>query len=198
MVDLTPTLTNTLTLLGTTCFIIIIAYLTVGGLNKIFGGSKKAWATKLVIGVVFGLLAIYSTVIAVKLPDGTIPNVRELATMMAGFAGGPVGGVIAGLIGGLHRFSLGGATAAPCGAATILVGAISGFVSIKLTGKWMLIKAAVTGFVLESFALGLLFALLPYETAWSVTSQVYIPMVTASTVGLILWTYFFEKIRKKI
>jgi LytS/YehU family sensor histidine kinase len=120
MVELASTVTNTLSLLGTASLIIIIAYLTVAFNNKKIAG-KNRWLPKIVIGVVFGLLSAYGTLMAVKLADGTIPNVRELGAMMAGVAGGPVGGLIAGLIGGIHRFSVGGITMIPCGLATILV-----------------------------------------------------------------------------
>lgn len=194
MVDLASTLTNTLTLLGTASLVIIVAYLTVAFSNKKLAG-KNPWLPKIVIGIVFGLLSVYGTLMAVKLSDGTIPNVRELGAMMAGVAGGPVGGLIAGLIGGIHRFSVGGITMIPCGTATILVGLISGLVSVKLTGKYYLLKAAALGLVLESFAMGLVFLFVPFEAAYMIVYQVYIPMVAASTIGLVLWTYFVNKLK---
>jgi LytS/YehU family sensor histidine kinase len=194
MVDLASTVINTLTLLGTASLVIIVAYLTVSFSNKKLA-NKNRWLPKIVIGVVFGLLSAYGTIMAVKLADGTIPNVRELGAMMAGVAGGPVGGLIAGLIGGIHRYSVGGITMIPCGTATILIGLISGLISTKLTGKYYLLKAAVTGFVLESFAMAIVFLFVPFETAYMVVYQVYIPMVAASTIGLVLWTYFVNKLK---
>ncbi len=193
MVELASTVTNTLSLLGTASLIIIIAYLTVAFNKKKLAG-KNRWLPKIVIGVVFGLLSAYGTLMAVKLADGTIPNVRELGAMMAGVAGGPVGGLIAGLIGGIHRFSVGGITMIPCGLATILVGLIAGLVSKKVTGKYYLLKAAVLGLVLESFAMGLVFVFVPFESAYMAVYQVYIPMIAASTIGLVLWTYFLNKL----
>jgi LytS/YehU family sensor histidine kinase len=193
MVDLAATVTNTLSLLGTASFVIIIAYLTVTFNHKKLA-NKNPWLPKLVVGVVFGLLSAYGTLMAVKLSDGTIPNVRELGSMMAGIAGGPVAGLIAGLIGGLHRFTVGGVTVIPCSTATILVGLIAGLVSTKITGKYYLLKAAVVGLVLEAFAMGLVFVFVPFETAYMVVYQVYIPMISATTIGLVLWTYFLKKI----
>lgn len=194
MVDLASTVINTLTLLGTASLVIIIAYLTVAFSNKKLA-NKNPWLPKIVIGVVFGLLSAYGTLMAVKLADGTIPNVRELGAMMAGVAGGPVGGLIAGLIGGIHRYSVGGITMIPCGTATILVGLISGLVSVKLTGKYYLIKAAAVGLVLESFAMGIVFIFVPFETAYMIVYQVYIPMIAANTIGLVIWTYFVNKLK---
>jgi sigma-B regulation protein RsbU (phosphoserine phosphatase) len=188
------TVTNTLTLLGTASLVIIIAYFTVTFSNKRLV-NKNPWLSKIVIGVVFGLLSAYGTLMAVKLADGTIPNVRELGAMMAGIAGGPVGGLIAGFIGGIHRYSVGGITMIPCGTATILVGLISGLVSVKLTGKYYLLKAAAVGLILESFAMGIVFVFVPFETAYMIVYQVYIPMIAASTIGLVLWTYFVNKLK---
>jgi LytS/YehU family sensor histidine kinase len=128
-----------------------------------------------------------------KLPDGTLPNVREFAAILAGVTAGPIGGLVAGLIGGLHRLSAGGSTALACGVATILVGAISGLISTKLVGKLQLAKAALAGFVLESLALGLLFVLAPFDIALRVLPEVYIPMVFSTTLGLVMWTYLTKK-----
>jgi sigma-B regulation protein RsbU (phosphoserine phosphatase) len=194
MVDFASTVTNTLTLLGTASLVIIVAYLTVSFSNRKLA-KHNLWLPKILIGVIFGLLSVYGTLMAVKLSDGTIPNVRELGAMMAGVAGGPVGGLIAGLIGGIHRYSVGGITMIPCGTATILVGLISGIVSVKLTGKFYLLKAAAVGLALESFAMGLVFVFVPFETAYMTVYQVYIPMIAASTIGLVLWTYFLNKLK---
>jgi LytS/YehU family sensor histidine kinase len=194
MVDLASTTINTLSLLGTASLVIIVAYLTVSFSNKKLA-AKNPWVPKIIIGVVFGLLSAYGTIMAVKLSDGTIPNVRELGAMMAGIAGGPVGGLIAGVIGGVHRFSVGGVTMIPCGLATILVGLISGLVSTRLTGKYYLLKAAAVGMALEAFAMGLVFVFVPFEAAYMIVYQVYIPMIAASTIGLVLWTYFLNKLK---
>jgi len=78
------------------------------------------------IGLLLGLLAIFATLMGTTLSDGTIINVRELAVMIAGVAGGPVSGLTAGVIGGLHRYTVGGATALPCAISTIAIGIISG------------------------------------------------------------------------
>ncbi len=186
-------LTTTLALLGTASFMIIIAYFSTSYSYSKLSGNRKEIIAKLAVGVILGLLSVYATLMSTKLPDGTAPNVRELAAMIAGVTGGPVGGLLAGLIGGIHRFSIGGATALPCGLATVLVGVVSGVLSTKLVGKRYLLKAAALGFVLESVALGLLFVLAPLDVAVSVASQVYVPMVVASTIGLVLWTYLLNK-----
>ena len=79
---------------------------------------------------------------------------------------------------------------------TILIGVISGVVSLKLKGKNYLLKGAVLGLVLESAAMGLILLLVqPFETAVNIVSQIAVPMIVANTVGLVLWMYLFNKCR---
>ena len=144
---------------------------------------------KLAIALVFGLLAIYGTLMGTE-TAGAIVNVRELAAMIAGVAGGPVSGLIAGLIGGIHRYSVGGFTALPCSVSTVLLGVISGFASKWLTGKAYLLKGAVLGLILESFAMALILTLTTsFTQAVTTVEQIAIPMITADTVGLVLWLF---------
>ena len=194
MVDVFSTFTSILLLLGNAALMIVVAFISVNLIFSRLVGSNKGLFSKLVFGAVLGVLAIYGTIMGTKLPDGTIINVRELAAMIAGVAGGPVAGTLAGIIGGVHRFTVGGATALPCTVSTILIGAVSGLVSTKLEGKMYLLKGAALGFVLESIAQGLILLLVqPFDAALNIVSQIAIPMIAANTIGLFLWMYFFKK-----
>jgi len=194
MVDVFSTFTSILLLLGNAALIIVVAFISVNFIFSRLVESNKGLFSKLVFGAVLGVLAIYGTIMGTKLPDGTIINVRELAAMIAGVAGGPVAGTLAGIIGGVHRFTVGGATALPCTVSTILIGAVSGLVSTKLMGKMYLLKGAALGFVLESFAQGLILLLVqPFDAALNIVSQIAIPMIAANTIVLFLWMYFFKK-----
>jgi LytS/YehU family sensor histidine kinase len=149
---------------------------------------------KLVFGIVLGVFAIYGTVIGTKLPDGTIVNLRELAPMIAGVAGGPIAGTLAGVIWGVHRYTLGGATALPCPLSNVVIGIISGLVGSKLMGKMYLLKGAAFGFVLESFAQGLILVLVkPFGAAVNIVSQIAVPMIAANTIDSSCGFYFFNK-----
>ncbi len=193
MTDFFSTLTSIFLLLGTASFMIVVALVCYLSVSK-FAVARKGLIAKLAIGVLLGVFAIYGTLMGTKLADGTIVNVRELATMIAGAAGGPIAGALSGVIGGLHRYSVGGATALPCAISTILIGVISGFVSTKLSGKRYLLKGAVLGLVLESGAMGLILLLVqPFDNAVNIVSQIAVPMITANTIGLVLWMYLFNK-----
>ncbi len=187
------TLTSIALLLSTASFMIVVSLIVTGLKSFKTTEPKKGYLSKVVIGLILGLLAIFGTLMGTQLADGTIINVRELAAMIAGVAGGPVGGVIAGLIGGVHRYTVGGATALPCTVSTIAIGLIAGLVSMKIAGRWYLVKGAVVGFVLESFAMGLILVLLPFDTALSIVGKIAVPMIAANTVGLVLWLYLANK-----
>lgn len=191
---MTQTLISIFTLLGTASFMIVLALVLSAFLFKPHTTKNKSLLGA-AFGVLFGLLAIYGTLMGTPLEDGTIINVRELAAMAAGFAGGPLAGLIAGLMGGIHRYTVGGATALPCAISTILIGVLAGFVSAKLSGRLYLVKALTLGFVLESAAMGLILALVqPFSVAVSILSQIAVPMIAANTVGFVLWVYLFRKV----
>lgn len=194
MADLAATLTSIFTLLGTASFMIVVALVFSG--FKFFkpSAAKNAKLAKVVIGVVLGLLAVFGTLMGTKMADGTIINVRELAVMIAGVAGGPISGVIAGLMGGVQRYTVGGATALPCTISTILIGVISGLVSVRLTGRTYLLKGAALGFGLESAAMGLILVFVqPFSQAVTIVEKIAVPMIAANTVGLVLWLYLANK-----
>jgi LytS/YehU family sensor histidine kinase len=194
MADPATTLLSIFSLLATASFTIVVALILTS--FNVFNPkwSKNKTVAKIAVGVIFGLLAILGTIMGTKMADGTIINVRELAAMVGGIAGGPVGGIIAGLIGGVHRYTVGGATALPCTISTILIGLISGFVSKWiLAGKWYVIKGAVLGLALESAAMGWILVLLPFGQALGIVEKIAVPMISANTIGLVLWLYLAHK-----
>lgn len=156
---------------------------------------KNAILAKVIVGVVLGVLAIFGTLWGMKLGDGTVINVRELASMIAGFAAGPVGGAIAGLIGGLHRYTYGGTTAIPCAVSTILIGVISGIISMRISGKWYLVKAAVAGFLMESMAMAMILVFVPWAQASHIVETIAFSMIGANTIGFVLWVYLANKLK---
>ncbi|MBR4879417.1 MAG: hypothetical protein IKU13_06245, partial [Clostridia bacterium] len=63
-------------------------------------------AKQIVIGVLFGLMAIFATTSlgGFDIGDGTIMNVRDAAPLCAGLIFGAPAGIIAGIIGGIYRY----------------------------------------------------------------------------------------------
>lgn len=194
MVGLAENLSSTLGLLGTACFMIVVALITSEYAFSHLKSPKKAAVAKVIVGVVLGVLAIFGTLWGMKLANGTVINVRELVSMIAGSAAGPVGGTIAGLIGGIHRYAYGGATAVPCALSTILIGVISGIISTRISGKWYLVKAAVAGFLMESMAMAMILVFVPWTQAIHIVETIAFSMIGANTIGFVLWVYLANKL----
>lgn len=84
------------------------------------------WQKQLIIGVVFGLLAVISTHFGIE-TEGAVINVRDAAPLSAGLIFGGPAGIIAGLIGGVERFfasflGIGQSTQLACSFATLSAG----------------------------------------------------------------------------
>ena len=96
--------------------------------------SKTPYKVKqFIIGVLFGLMAIFATTASggFDLGDGTIMNVRDASPLCAGLIFGAPAGIIAGCIGGTYRFVsvyfglAGEYTQIACSVSTILAGFIA-------------------------------------------------------------------------
>ncbi|MBO4901463.1 MAG: SpoIIE family protein phosphatase [Lachnospiraceae bacterium] len=97
-----------------------------GGLEKI--GNK--WIRELLIGILFGLAAIYATEFGSVQIGGAALNARDAAPLCAGLFFGGFAGIVAGVIGGVERFLCvywGGAafTQIACSVACVLAGLFS-------------------------------------------------------------------------
>lgn len=118
-------------LLGNVCIPAMVAYLV--GRNKRFRQYILAPLTlrsAIVFTVVCGLLAIVSSYYGTRI-HGALASTRIVGVLIGGIIGGPWVGLATGIIGGLHRYSLGGFTAASCGIATVLAGILAGLVRFR-------------------------------------------------------------------
>ena len=103
-------------------------------LDKKTAFSKTPYKAKqFIIGVLFGLMAVFATTSlgGFDIGDGTIMNVRDAAPLCAGLIFGAPAGIIAGLIGGIYRFvcvyfELAGTyTQIACSVSTIIAGFVA-------------------------------------------------------------------------
>ena len=97
-----------------------------GKLDKI----KNPWIRQLLIGILFGLAAIYATEFGSVQIGGAALNARDAAPLCAGLFFGGFAGIVAGVIGGVERFFCvywGGAafTQLACSIACIFAGLFS-------------------------------------------------------------------------
>ena len=97
---------------------------------RLIRGRKLHPAVKLLIGIVFGLAAVFSTHFGVNY-EAMVLNVRDIAPLSAGLFFGPLAGITAGIIGGVERyiagayFGVGAYTRVACSVSTFLAGLIS-------------------------------------------------------------------------
>lgn len=92
-------------------------------------GNLNYWVKQIILGVVFGALAVFGTECGVNL-DIIVVNVRDAAPLCAGLLFGGPAGIIAGLIGGIERYAavLWGAgtfTQVACSVSTVLAGVLA-------------------------------------------------------------------------
>lgn len=140
---------------------------------------------KLVLTVVFGLIAIFGTYSAIEI-QGALANSRVIGAVMAGLLGGPWMGAGAGLISGLHRWSLGGFTGLACALSTFTEGLLAGLIRNALKDRkigWEI--ALLTGVIAESLQmLIILLVAQPFSAAWELVKVIGIPMIIWNSIGI--------------
>jgi len=144
--------------------------------------------------IVFGALSLYGTYSGVRLPSGTIANIREMAPMAAGLLAGPVVGTVVGLVGGIHRYFQGGLTALPCAISTIIAGLGAGIIFVaSKKGLVAVSVAAVFAVLMEAAAMGLILLLArPYAAAWQAVQVIALPMILANAAGVAVFVFMMK------
>ncbi len=175
-------------MIGTAAVILVVAsFIGISDVVSDLRDSNKKWLYYIITGVLGGVLGMYGNISGFEL-DGAVISVRDIGPMFAGFIGGPIGGLIAGIIAGLHRFTMGGVTANACIVATVSIGLICGFVSIKwhkYIKKTAL--ALILGALMEVFHLCVVLIMVkPFETAAGIVRAIAIPFITVNALGFAL------------
>ena len=119
-------------IMSASCNALLAMFLYILDKKTAFSKTPKK-AKQFIIGVLFGLMAIFATTSfgGFDIGDGTIINVRDAAPLCAGLIFGAPAGIIAGLIGGVYRFvavyfGLAGMyTQVACAVSTILAGLVA-------------------------------------------------------------------------
>ena len=189
-----------LDLVAKVCVVIVFVYLVTRTryfteiLDKQFNAKNQ-----IVLILIFGIFAIYSTYTGIKLPSGAIANIRDLGPIVAGLIGGPVIGLGAGLIGGIHRYFLGGLTQIACPLATVIAGLAAGMIYKWQKGKFIGIRrATLFAILIESLHMGLILLIArPYSEALQVVKLISLPMILANAVGVAISALIFSNLIKE-
>ncbi|MGE4318779.1 MAG: LytS/YhcK type 5TM receptor domain-containing protein [Deferribacterales bacterium] len=142
-----------------------------------------------VIYIFFSGITILGTYLGLPV-GGAIANTRAIGAVMAGLLAGPYMGLAVGMTGGLHRYMLGGFTAASCGISTTAEGLIGGLVWLYLRKKnrqemtFSFKTAMFTTMVSEIVQMIIIVAVSrPYHDAWALVKVIAFPMITANSIG---------------
>ena len=169
-----------------------------------FGEKQNFWLRQIIIGVVFGVLAVFGTEYGVNIGEATA-NARDAAPLCAGLLFGAPAGIIAGIIGGVERWfaaywGAGMYSQIACSVSTALAGLYAG-----LLRKYYLdnrrpgfVFGAISAVVMEVIHLSILFLthINDAEKAYEIVKITTFPMigVNAVSVGLaILVVNLFSK-----
>lgn len=158
--------------------------------------KKNATLSQIMIGVVFGILAIVGTEWGIPI-NGAMVNCRDAAVMCAGLLFGGPAGIIAGVIGGVERWiavawGVGTFTRLACSVSTIVAGFYAAICrKILFQGKrpiWTVAFAA--GVVMEVFHLMMVFLTNMAETdkALAVVQACTVPMILGNGISVMLAT----------
>ncbi|TDT71588.1 two-component system LytT family sensor kinase [Hypnocyclicus thermotrophus] len=167
--------------------------------QKIMQKDNFSLYDKLFLSLIFGTMAIIGTYVGVDY-KGAIANTRNIGVVVAGLLGGPLVGMLAGIMAGLHRIliDIGGITSIPCGIATIIGGFIGGYFYKKSNLQNRYIYGFIGGFLVENISMAFILILSkPFEKAFDIVRNIYVPMVFANAVGVSVIILITESIKKE-
>jgi two-component system sensor histidine kinase LytS len=154
------------------------------GFNSIMHKQEASSADKLLLTLLFGVIAILGTYTGMPV-DGAIANTRAVGAVVGGLVGGPFVGAGAGLIAGVHRLFFGGATVYASAVSTVLEGFIAGLLAPKINlrkERWrhaLLLTAA-----LELIHMLILLLSPSKEQAVEIIKAIGPPMIIINSIGV--------------
>ncbi|WP_442604360.1 LytS/YhcK type 5TM receptor domain-containing protein [Paenibacillus sp. KN14-4R] len=193
--------------------IVIVAFLLsqMKSFRQIVQGEHKT-SGKIQLTILFGAFGMISNYTGIEIhnnaianhswlvtigSDNAIANTRIMGVFIGGLIGGPIVGLGSGLIAGIHRYSLGGFTAAACAISTILAGVTAGYI-----GKWRRkfrkitpLFAVTVGMTLEAVQMMIILLLAePFVNAWELVQVIGLPMIIGNGFGTLLFVFIIHSI----
>ncbi|WP_050183848.1 sensor histidine kinase [Domibacillus robiginosus] len=170
---------------------------------------------KLMLILIFGFLGVISNYTGIEIhtnamtenswliglePDSAIANTRILGIAIGSLLGGPIVGLGIGLIAGLHRFFLGGFTAAACALSAVLAGGAAGWLGTRHKRKAPISTpfAITVGILMEMIQMGMILVMVkPFEPAWELVRLIGLPMITINGLGMLLFMLLIQNILRE-
>jgi len=165
--------------------IVTLAYLM--SRTKLFRRMLRGKANtqeKIFLVLLFGAIGIAGTYTGINI-KGALANSRVIGVAVGGLLGGPLVGIAAGLLAGGHRALLGGFTAIACGIATVVEGAIAGYLGRKYSGTLTWKRSLLIGMGIEVVQMLLILLIArPYAAAWDLVKDIGLPMIIMNGLGI--------------
>ena len=186
-------------LLGDLCFSLVIAYL-LGRNRRVLQMAENPYTLSawLLFTTIFSLLSIISSYYGTPI-GGALASTRIIGTLMGGIIGGPYVGLSVGIISALHRYSLGGFTAASCAAATFLAGILAGMLRHRIGFQRLNWKVAIlTALSAEILQKGFTLAFASsFEAAWAFEEVAAIPTTLVTMIGSTLFVLILKDLKRQ-
>ncbi|KLU66974.1 MULTISPECIES: sensor histidine kinase [Desulfosporosinus] len=149
--------------------------------------KNNLWEKLLLISV-FSAIGIMGTYTGVSI-KGALANSRVVGVVVGALIGGPVVGIGAGIIAGLHRYLIGGFTAAACGLATVAEACTAAWYARKRSSKDFSWKfGLIIGVLTETLQMLIILAIArPFSAAWDLVSAIGLPMIVMNSVGIAIF-----------
>ncbi|KDR93804.1 two-component system, LytT family, sensor kinase [Peptoclostridium litorale DSM 5388] len=166
------------------------------GFRQIIIKEKFKAADMVLLAVIFGTFGIMGTYVGIDV-NGAIANTRNIGIMVGGILCGPFVGIVSSMIAAVHRIAIdiGGITAIPCAISTVVGGVLSGIIykRAKLKNRW--VWGLGGGILLESLSMLLILIMSkPFDTAYQIVKDIYIPMMMVNGGGIAIVILMIENI----
>ncbi len=157
-------------------------------------GKMKGMTKQIVVGVVFGLLAVAGTEFGIPM-NGAQINCRDAAVLTAGLFFGAPAGIIAGFIGGVERWiavawGVGTFTRVACSVSTVFAGWYAAFLRNFMFDRKKpgALLSLASGVVMEVIHLTMVFLTNMDESAKaiSVVKSCSVPMIVANGIAVMI------------
>lgn len=177
--------------------------------------NNQGTREKLLLVTIFGFLGVISNYTGIQIhsntitesswlialePDSAIANTRILGIAIGSLLGGPVVGIGIGFIAGIHRFFLGGFTAAACALSAVLAGGAAGWLGMRYKRKAPISApfAIVVGILMEIIQMGMILLMVkPFDPAWELVKVIGLPMITINGLGMLLFMLLIQNILRE-
>ncbi|MDQ0218626.1 sensor histidine kinase [Peribacillus cavernae] len=197
--------------------ILIVAFLLshIKSFRRIIHTDNQRISEKALLIVIFGSFGVISNYTGIEIhhntiaenawlinvePDSAIANTRIMGIAIGSLLGGPIVGLGIGIIAGLHRFMLGGFTAAACAISAVVAGVAAGYIGKRRKQKssitpWFAVSIGVVMEIIQMVII--LLVTKPYGLAWDLVKLIGVPMIVINGFGTFLFMLIIRSILRE-